>query len=142
MKLIVFELTSSVYQKIRPKKDTLVSVIRPHLFFKNVPAGSARVKIASNTGSVLATSDWVDFSDMVTTHDHFHGYVKFEVSYFMEAGTNYRIYVEAGNGYSATPTSWAGVVNDYDLQKYNRLFTPTSNYLCPLDIEMWRRKLK
>lgn len=140
MILIVDELRPDAYQTVTRDRHTIVEAVRPHLYRHLWPAGSVRAVIEDDAGNTVATGDWVDIAN-IGDENYFHGYVTLYVDAYLSKDTNYRIKVEAGNGYTYAATAYLGVCNGYDLGRYPAIYTTgTSGYLHPLDIEIWERK--
>lgn len=141
MKLIVHEILSSVSQGLTPEKNTQVTVVRPHLYIHNKPAGTLKVQVTTSDGLLIAESTEIDIQEM-TTLPYFHGYVRFDVSAHLKGGVEYKVLVTTGGGYSFSESGYVGVCADYDSRKYE-LSEPIShpNY-SPLDIEVWSKSYK
>jgi hypothetical protein len=136
MRLVVHDIDSAIYQTLTPEKNTIVQYVRPHLYIRNNPAGSLKVQIAANDGTIIAESDEVLISD-ITDAPEFHGYVSFEIGANLKGGTPYRFYIAPGTGYSFDPSEFCGVCNDYDFRRYDTESAVSKYYRAPLDLEIW-----
>lgn len=136
MKLIVHELSTSLYQPMRPTKNIEVGAVRPHLYLHNSPSGSVKMQIATADGTVLAESNTIAFST-INASPYFHGYVRFDISANLKKDTVYRFYLVATGGYSFSESAYCGWCNDYDLRKYNRETPITFSAQAALDLEIW-----
>lgn len=141
MQLIVHEILTSVYQTLRPTKNTFVSVVRPHLYIHNNPTGNLKVQICSGDDSIIAESATINMSD-ITAEIEYHGYVSFYVDASLRKNTNYIFKIVAGGGYSFNESAYCAVCNDYDLRKYSQVVPGSHPWIAPLDIEIWSRSSK
>lgn len=136
MKLIVHELNTSLYQSMRAPKNVEVGAVRPHLYLHNIPAGSLKMQILTEDGTLLSESNTVAISS-ITASPEFHGYVRFDISANLKKDNLYRFLLLATGGYSFSEAAYCGWCNDYDLQKYERETPITFSVQAPLDLEIW-----
>lgn len=141
MKLIVRPIETYVEQKFTPDSNKFVGAVRPHLYLHNHPAGSLKVQICAEDGTLLAESDEVEMSD-ITSANYYHGYVRFLITANLMKDVPYLFRVVGINGYTFNESSYCGVCNDYDLQKYPRTSPPVANRFAALDFEIWSRSKK
>ena len=141
MKIIVHEILTAVSQILTPSENTIVSVLRPHIYVHNKPVGTLKVQISTVDDELIAESNEIDIQTM-TTLPYFHGYVRFDVNAFLKANVQYKVSVVAGGGYSFSETGYCGVCNDFDLRKYETDVPVTHPRFAPLDVEVWSLSLK
>jgi predicted nucleic acid-binding Zn ribbon protein len=139
MKLVVHEIDSEVYQEVTPRRNYIITHIRPHLYRHQWPSGNLKLQIQDANGEVLAESTAVTIAD-IGTLDYFHGYVRFDIEFYMKKEVTYRIAVVGSAGYTFDNSAFCGVCNDFDLRRYEALFTPNDGVHAPLDIEFWGRR--
>lgn len=144
MRLLVHELVAnsgvgSLLQWIstKSKKEHLTHV-RPHLLKFGAPAGALTVQLVDEDGNVLTTSESVDIDD-ISSADYFHGYVRFEIEYVLEAETRYGLLLQS-SGYSFSESAYIGWCADRDLAKYEKQFSAQADEDYPLDVENWTRQ--
>lgn len=141
MKLVVHELNTDIYQAVRPKKNTIVESIRPHLYKHKSPIGSLVVEIHDNKGDLISTSEPVEISS-ISDEDYFHGFIRFDIFAYLQKDVIYRIYIKGIDGYVFSESDWVGVCNSYDFQSYEPEYENSHGMYAPLDIEIWSRKEK
>jgi len=139
--LVVFELQSDdLKQEIKVKDQNVqVAAIRPHIYRHRFATGSLFVEVQDVNDKIIITSNTIAIS-AIGTLDFFHGYVRFDIEASLQAEAVYRISLRSTGGYVFAESAYIGWVNDYDLQKYDRNFTPTNDIAAPLDMEIWERK--
>lgn len=141
MILIVHDINTSVYQTLIPNSNQMVGAVRPHLYIHNNPAGSLKVQITADDGTLIAESNTVAIST-ITSAPEFHGHVTFNIDANLKRGVKYRFYVIGTGGYSFNLSAYCGVCNDYDSRIYpleNPINTPGQ---APLDIQIWSYQQK
>lgn len=138
MKLIVNDLTAgSLYQNISPTSNQNIEAIRPHLYIEGNPAGSLKIQILNSAGDLIAESALVTIAS-ITTAAYFHGYVRFYINASLASGVTYRVKL-ASSGYTYALGSCVSWCNDYEFKKYEYTYTPSTQDLKPLDMEIWTR---
>jgi hypothetical protein len=136
MILYVEDLETEVSQIFIPTSKVHVSYLRPHLYIKNLPAGSLKVQICTEDGTLISQSDPIEISS-ITDATYFHGYVRFQISAFLQVNSRYLFKVVGVSGYSFSESAFCGVVRDYDLQRYPRSEEITHPVYAALDFEAW-----
>ena len=144
MKLVVYELTSTLYQEITtPNRRVNVRAIRPHIYKHNLPAGTLTINIRDTTGGLVKASDPVSISDIHTnganSQDFFHGYIRFDIEKDLLPNTTYRIEL-ASSGYTFAESAYIGWCNDFDLRKYDADYSPNDGLVAAADMEIWESK--
>lgn len=141
MKLVVHELVGSLDQEMRPRKNTIVEAIRPHIYRHAFAAGSLKLQILDDSSAVIAESENVAIAN-IGSAQFFHGYVRFYVNAYLKKGETYTVRLIGEDGYAFSESAYCGWVNGYDLGKYPALITPDSHFNYPLDFEVWERTVK
>ncbi len=136
MTLLVSEISTSVFQAVKPNSNKRLAAIRPHLYVRNIPAGTIKVQVCTEDGTLIVESSAVNFST-ITSSNEYHGYVTFYVSAYLKKDVTYKIYVVCGGGYTFSESAYCGVCNDYDLRKYPVESEIVHPMLAPLDFEFW-----
>lgn len=147
MNLIVHELgaygLATLTQRLTTPadRDVRVGALRPHLLKFLAPAGSLYMEIRKTDTTLISTSSVVTIAAITAdTGNYFHGYVAFPIYCTLARDTSYD-FILASTGYTFAEAAWIGWCNDFDLQKYDRDYTPANFEDCPLDIEVWEHKL-
>jgi hypothetical protein len=136
MTLLVNEITTSVYQGIKPNSNKIIAAVRPHLYIKNLPLGTIKVQITTNDGTLLGESLPLTISS-ITTSNEYHGYVSFYLTAFLKKDFSYLVNIVCQGGYSFSNSAFCGVCNDYDFRKY-KIESPIKHPRnAPLDLEVW-----
>jgi hypothetical protein len=137
MKLYVHEIKSDgVFQTIKPKKNSRVGAIRPHLYIKNIPSGSLKVLVETPDGVVIGESEETEISE-ITSASEYHGYVTFYIGVYLKKGSSYVLRIVGANSYSFNESEFCGVCGDSSLRKYDTSMTSGHSIKGPLDFEIW-----
>ena len=140
MILVAHELKDYVEQEILSPEDiSYTNAVRVHIYRNLFPAGSLKVELRSDTGKLIGTSETVPISSIDTSsapNNYFHGYVRFYFNIPLKASTTYFVRI-VGVGYTFSESSYIGICNDFDLQKYDRSYNPNDGWRSALDIEFW-----
>lgn len=139
MKLLVHELQDEVYQTITPSKNVVVEAVRPHLYKHNFPSGNIVIEIHDSIGCLIAQSEPVNIAD-ISEADFYHGYIRFYIKAYLQAGTTYRVVIKAQGGYSFSESAYIGICKSFDFDTYPASYYPNSGVNAPLDIQVWTRK--
>src|SRR5262245_13730984 len=98
MKLIVKELTAQVNEQVFiPTKNTIVEAIRPHLVRFATPTGTLKLQIYKGV-DMIAESQTLDIADIAPGASYFHGFVRFFINAYLEAGVAYKLRLVGGGG--------------------------------------------
>ncbi len=140
MKLVVHELVTSLEQHLTVQ-DKIVQVVavRPHLYRHNFPTGSLKVEIRDMADALVAESNTVAIAD-IGSEDFFHGYVRFDVSALLNKDTEYKFKLVHSGGYSFDEAAYCAWCNSFDLERYPKNFSPSSDFRYPMDVEIWQRR--
>jgi hypothetical protein len=139
MKFVVSELkASALTQVVTPEVNTIVTAIRPHIYRHNFATGNLQLQIIDDTSAVIATSESIAISS-ITGLAYYHGYVRFYINAYLQAGRNYTISLSGQSGYSFAEGAYCGWVSGLDLGKYPPTTTPANTWVYPLDLEIWER---
>jgi hypothetical protein len=141
MKLVVYELETSITQEIETDEIILLESIRPHLYKHNNPAGSLFLEIRNLSDDLLFTSESVTIQSI---HDaageaYFHGVVEFPINASLAKNTKYNIILKS-SGYSFSELSYIGWCNGYDLKVVENSYVPAGDLADALIMEFWERK--
>lgn len=142
MNLIVHELVTTLTQRMTVgDNDVRLGAIRPHILKYGTPAGSLYMEVKNTSGTSLQTSETVTIASITAaTNTYFHGYIKFLTYITLLKNTSYD-FILTPTGYTFAESAYIGWCNDFDLQKYDRDYTPADSFDCPLDMELWEYKL-
>jgi hypothetical protein len=138
VKLVVFELVELLYQEITPDKNTLVEVIRPHLYKHNNPNGTLYLQIQDLGGQLVAQSPIGLTASEISLSDFYHGYISFELKVHLMKDVTYRLAL-VSTDYCFSEAAYIGWCSAYDLKKYPSDYSPDIGFNAPLDLEIWER---
>lgn len=137
MTLIVHEIKDfQIYQSVKPDENTMVQVVRPHLYIKGTCSGIVRVQITTLDDVLISVSNEINITD-ISPSGEYHGYVSFNLNAHLKKDELYKIQVVCSGAYSFSESAFVGVCNGYDLAKYEHAQPITHQRFAPLDIEIW-----
>lgn len=140
MILLVRELVTVIDQDFEAPEDNVVLYsIRPHLYRHNFPAGSLKIQLLDENKKLIGESNSVLIADLdldTAPNDFFHGYVRFLLNVPLKGGQIYFVRLKP-SGYTFNELAYIGWCNDYDLQRYDRNYTPSASTQAAMDLEFW-----
>lgn len=141
MYLMVNELnTFDLYQELTtPDRVVQVVHLRPHLYKHLAPAGSFYMQVQDTNGKKIKDSNALTAAE-ISSSNYFHGYIRFDISVTLRPETTYR-FALMSTGYTFSESAFIGWCNDWDYFRYTRDYTPAYDAQCPLDLEIWDKRL-
>lgn len=140
MKLVVYELKTTVYQEVTPDKNTQVYAIRPHLVKHGNFPGTVGLEIHDANGELVATSPTVLSASDLSGSEFFHGKVRFYITAQLLKDKVYRIVLTGSGGYSYSSTIFCGWANSFDLTSYEADYDYGCGINAPLALEIWEQE--
>lgn len=139
MKLLVAELSTELYQTIRPAKNTQVEAVRVNLYKHNSPSGNFTVEIQDQNGQLVASSSDSFTASELSSSAFMHGFVTFNIDVQMQKEIPYRVVLKA-SGYSFSESAYIGWCSSYDLNVYSPEYDQSGSFQAPLSLEIWARQ--
>ena len=137
MHLIVHELNSyPLKQKVvAPDRNVDIVHVRPHLYKHGSPSGTFAVQIQNSSGRVIATSNYLSYSD-ISSATYFHGYIRFDLdAHIRPLSTIYIALVS--DSYTFSESNYIGWCNAYEFNRYSS--NTRDSEFAELDFEIWEK---
>lgn len=108
MKLRVYEVgLDGASVSFRVPRLTFMKHIRIHIYKAGAPTGNALLQLSDPTGIVTLNQASVSIPT-ISSANYFHGFVKFDLAYALQAATTYYLTINYNGGYSYGASDFIG----------------------------------